>query len=102
MDFAGGSDISRRLIDSSSGGPGPLPDGSQGWGFGVGVQVRRSGLGPSIGSYGWAGGMGSMWSNDPSNLLVGVMLSTDAFAGPFPPPTVIQDFWTGAYTALDN
>ena len=66
------------------------------------VQVRRTGLGPSIGSYGWAGGMGSMWSNDPSNALVGVMLSTDAFAGPFPPPVVIQDFWTGAYTALDN
>jgi len=30
------------------------------------------------------------------------MLSTDAFAGLFPPPAVVQDFWTGAYTALDN
>jgi hypothetical protein len=64
--------------------------------------VRRTGLAPAIGSYGWAGGMGSSWSNDPTNALVGVMLSTDAFAGPFPPPPVIQDFWTGAYTALDN
>src|SRR5207244_1242427 len=45
-------------IDVASGAPGPLPDGSQGWGFGVGVQVRRTRLGPSIGSYGWAGGMG--------------------------------------------
>ena len=62
----------------------------------VGVQVGRSGLAPSIGSYGWAGGMGSLWSNDPSNALVAVMLSTDAFAGPFPPAAVIQDFWTGA------
>jgi hypothetical protein len=43
-----------------------------------------------------------MWSNDPRDALVGVMLSTDAFGGPFPPPAVIQDFWTGAYTALDN
>jgi hypothetical protein len=49
-----------------------------------------------------AGGMGSMWSNDPSNTLVGVILSTDAFGGPFPPPAIIQDLWTGAYTALDN
>ena len=46
--------------------------------------------------------MGSLWTNDPSNELVAVMLTTDAFAGPFPPPAVIQDFWTGAYTALDN
>ena len=89
-------------IDVASGAPGPRPDGSQGWGFGVGVQVRRSGLGPPIGAYGWAGGMGSMWTNDPDNDLLGVMLTTDAFAGPFPPPAVIQDFWTGAYTALDN
>lgn len=89
-------------IDVARGAPGPLPDGSQGWGFGVGVQVRRSGLGPSVGSYGWAGGLGSVWSNDPVNALVGILLSTDAFAGPFPPPPVIQDFWTGAYTALDD
>jgi len=89
-------------IDVAKGAPGPRPDGSQGWGFGVGVQVRRSGLAPPIGAYGWAGGMGSLWTNDPSNELVGVMLTTDAFAGPFPPPAVIQDFWTGAYTALDS
>jgi CubicO group peptidase (beta-lactamase class C family) len=89
-------------IDVASGAPGPLPDGSQGWGYGVGVQVRRSGLGPPVGAYGWAGGMGSWWTNDPSTGLVGVMLTTDAFAGPFPPPAVIQDFTTGAYTALDH
>ena len=41
------------------------PDGSQGWGFGVGVQSPHRGLGPA-GSYGWAGG-GRMWANDPSN-----------------------------------
>jgi CubicO group peptidase (beta-lactamase class C family) len=89
-------------IDVAGGAPGPLPDGSQGWGFGVGVQVRRSGLAPAVGAYGWAGGMGSLWTNDPSNELVCVMLTTDAFAGAFPPPAVIQDFQTGAYTALDN
>lgn len=87
-------------IDVAHGMAGPLPDGSQGWGFGVGVQLRRTGLGPPAGSYGWAGGMGSMWSNDPTNALVGILLSTDAFGGPYPAPAVIQDFWTGAYTAL--
>ena len=67
-----------------------------------GVQVRRVGLGPPVGSYGWAGGLGSVWSNDPSHALVGVLLSTDAFGGPFPPPAVLRDFWTGAYSALDR
>jgi CubicO group peptidase (beta-lactamase class C family) len=89
-------------IDVASGAPGPLADGSQGWGFGVGVQVRRSGLGPPAGAYGWAGGLGSLWTNDPSSGLVGVLLTTDAFAASFPQPAVIQDFTTGAYTALDR
>ena len=47
-------------------------------------------------------GLGSVWSNDPSEGLIGILLNTDAFASPFPPPAGIQDFWTGAYTALDN
>ena len=41
-----------------------------------------------------------MWSNDPSHELIGILLTTDAFSAPFPPPPVLQDFWTGAYTAL--
>ena len=82
------------------GSPSTSPDGSQGWGYGVGVQVRRAGLTRPAGSYGWAGGMGSSWANDPHQRLAGILLTTDAFTGPFPPPAVIQDFWTCAYTAL--
>jgi CubicO group peptidase (beta-lactamase class C family) len=89
-------------IGAGQGAPGPSPDGSQGWGFGVGVQVRRTGLGPTVGSYGWAGGLGSSWGNDPDKNLVGVVMTTDAFASAFPPPPVIQDFWTGVYAALDD
>ena len=84
------------------GAAGPSPDGSQGWGFGVGVQVRRTGLGPTVGSYGWAGGLGSSWGNDPNNDVVGVVLTTDMFASAFPPPAAIQDFWTCLYAALDG
>jgi len=84
------------------GAAGPSPDGSQGWGFGVGVQVRRTGIAHSIGSYGWDGGMGSSWSNDPRERLVGTILTTDSFTGPFPPPAVVQDFWTCVYAALDD
>jgi CubicO group peptidase (beta-lactamase class C family) len=89
-------------IGAADGAPGPAPDGSQGWGFGVGIQVRRTGLGPTVGSYGWAGGLGSSWGNDPDKNLVGVVLTTDAFASAFPPPPVVQDFWTGVYAALDD
>jgi CubicO group peptidase (beta-lactamase class C family) len=86
----------------ATGAPGPSPDGSQGWGLGVGVLVRRTGLGPGAGAYGWTGGLGSVWANDPTDDIVGVVLSTDAFEGPFPPPQVIQDFWTGVYAAIDE
>jgi CubicO group peptidase (beta-lactamase class C family) len=89
-------------INAGPGRPGPSIDGSQGWGFGVSVQLRRTGLAPSVGSYGWAGGLGTSWANDPSEDLVGVVLTTDAFTGPFPPPAVIQDFWNGVYAALDD
>ena len=64
------------------------------------MKVRRTGLGPTVGGYGWTGGLGSSWANDPSEDLVGMVLTTDAFTGAFPPPRVIQDFWTGTYAAL--
>jgi CubicO group peptidase (beta-lactamase class C family) len=75
---------------------------SPGWGYGVGVHVRRSGVTHPAGSYGWDGGLGSSWANDPERRLTGVVLTTDAFAGPFPPPAVIRDFWTCVYAALGD
>jgi CubicO group peptidase (beta-lactamase class C family) len=89
-------------IGATLGAPGPSPDGSQGWGFGVSVQVRRRGLGPTIGSYGWAGGLGTSWANDPHKDLVGIVLTTDMFVSAYPPPAVIQDFWTNVYAAIDD
>jgi CubicO group peptidase (beta-lactamase class C family) len=86
----------------AAGAAGTTPDGSQGWGFGVGVQLRRTGLGPTVGTYGWTGGLGSSWANDPNHDVVGVILTTDAFAGASPLPVVIQDFWTDVYAALDD
>lgn len=80
---------------------GPSPDGSLGWGFGVGVTLQRTGLARTVGSYGWDGGLGSSWANDPTESLVGIVLTTDAFTSAFPPPAVIQDFWTLTYASLD-
>ena len=70
---------------------------------GLGLRGRRPATpdrsGPSVGSYGWDGGLGSSWANDPESGLIGVVLTTDMFAGPFPAPAVIQDAWTGLATA---
>jgi CubicO group peptidase (beta-lactamase class C family) len=84
----------------SSGAAGITPDRSQGWGFGVAVHLRRTGLGPTVGAYGWTGGLGSSWTNDPNHDVVGVILTTDAFAAAFPMPAVIQDIWTDVYASL--
>ncbi len=89
-------------IGVDRGAPGPSPDGAQGWGFGVGVQVRRTGPTSPVGSYGWAGGLGTSWANDPNERLVGVVLTTDMFTAAFPAPEVIQDFWTCLYAAIDD
>jgi CubicO group peptidase (beta-lactamase class C family) len=89
-------------IGADRGAPGPSLDGSVGWGFGVGVQVRRVGLSRTVGSYGWDGGLGTSWANDPAERLIGVALTTDMFTSAFPPPRVIQDFWTCAYAACSD
>jgi CubicO group peptidase (beta-lactamase class C family) len=89
-------------INAGPGVPGPSPDGSQGWGFGVGVTVRRTAPTSPVGSYGWAGGLGTSWANDPGERLVGIVLTTDMFTSAFPPPAVIRDFWTGVYAALGD
>jgi CubicO group peptidase (beta-lactamase class C family) len=94
--------VEAMTTDQLHGVGGPSPDGSQAWGFGVAVQVRRTGLGPTVGAYGWAGGLGSSWGNDPGEALIGVVLTTDAFTSAFPPPAVIQDFWTCVYQALGD
>lgn len=80
---------------------GPHPSGAVGWGFGVGVQRRRIGPARSVGSYGWDGGMGSIWANDPAEELVGVLLTNQMWTSPVPPP-VCQDFWALAYAAIDD
>jgi CubicO group peptidase (beta-lactamase class C family) len=87
-------------IDVGSAEAAPTPDGSWGWGLGVAVRVRRTGPDRGVGSYGWDGGLGSSWANDPAEGVVGVVLTTDAFTGPYPLPATIRDFWTCTYAAL--
>jgi CubicO group peptidase (beta-lactamase class C family) len=69
-----------------------------GWGFGVSIATRRIDL-PSIGTYGWSGGLGSVWYNDPREDLVLVLLTNQTWSSPMQPP-VVRDFRTAAYQAL--
>lgn len=64
------------------------PDPGSGWGFGLGVVLTAAEQGPSAGSYGWAGGLGSTWSNDPATCRTGVLLTNQMWTSPEPPPLV--------------
>jgi CubicO group peptidase (beta-lactamase class C family) len=77
----------------------PAPDGSLGWGLGIGVHLHRTGTALSPGSYGWDGGLGSAWANDPAEDLVGILLTNQAWTSP-EPPAVTRDFWTATYAAF--
>ena len=65
------------------------------------MQVRRTGVARSVGSYGWDGGLGSTWTNDPAEDLTAILLANQTWTSPSLPP-VSQDFLTCAYTALDD
>ena len=70
------------------------------WGFGVGIVTRRTGH-ASVGSYGWAGGLGTVWDNDPAEDLIGIVLTQRMFTSPRL-PAYCRDFWTTAYQAIDD
>jgi CubicO group peptidase (beta-lactamase class C family) len=74
---------------------GPILDG-RGWGFGVSVidPPENSGLN----GYGWNGGFGTAWANDPGEGLVAILF-TQVLAAPGS-SSVETDFWSATYRAL--
>jgi CubicO group peptidase (beta-lactamase class C family) len=72
-----------------------------GWGFGVSVVTRRTQLYHHVGTYGWNGGLGTTWVNDPAEDLTLILLTQQAFTSHLP-PALNRDFWTTAYQALDD
>jgi CubicO group peptidase (beta-lactamase class C family) len=69
------------------------PDAEEGWGLGVGVQVR-DGSRPA-GAYGWDGGLGTCWTNDPASGTTAVLLTNEAWSSPVR-PAVATDFLAAA------
>jgi CubicO group peptidase (beta-lactamase class C family) len=74
---------------------------SHGWGFGVSVVTQRVDATEPVGRFGWDGGLGTSWYSDPSEDLVGVLMTQRAWTSPSPPP-VCRDFWTLAYQTIDD
>jgi len=74
---------------------------TSGWGFGGGITTRRDGVGPSIGSYGWTGGLGTTWCIDPREGLVSMLFSQRLMTGPGD-VGIYGDFFTLAYQAIED
>ena len=70
-----------------------------GWGFGVAVVTERTEVAKSVGTYGWDGGMGTSWYNDPAEDLTMILMTQQAWTSPIP-PRLFQDFWTATYQAI--
>jgi CubicO group peptidase (beta-lactamase class C family) len=72
---------------------------ARGWGFGVQVVTRLEQPAAPVGQYGWNGGLGTAWCNDPSEQMICILLTNAAFTSPRLPP-IVADFLTGAYAAI--
>lgn len=79
----------------------PFLSDNLGWGLGLAVVNKRVGLGESIGTYTWAGGLGSTWANDPNERLTTILLTQAAWSSPVA-FDIINDFTTAAYAAIDD
>lgn len=73
--------------------------GRFGWGFCMSVIAGKDPL-KSVGTYGWDGGLGTPWFNDPARGLIAILMTQRAQESPAPPP-VYLDFWKAAYSNLE-
>ena len=73
----------------------------RGWGFGVAVYTERTDLASVPGRYGWDGGYGTSWYVDPTEGLLGVLLTQRVWDGSVE-VSVLPDFWTSVYAAIEH
>lgn len=69
---------------------------TNGWGYGVGVLAAPDAISSTVGRYGWDGGFGTAWLNDPTLDLIGIVLTQSSdflFNG------AQQEFWQGVYAS---
>lgn len=73
-------------------------DAGVGWGLGLGVITADSPDGRHAGTYGWEGGLGTSWWNDPVSRTTAILLTNQMWASPSP-PDVVPAFWRAAFGA---
>lgn len=71
---------------------------SHGWGFCMAVLTAGDELTPKPGRYGWEGGMGTSWFNDPNEDLTAILMTPRMMSSP-EPPAHFRAFWKSAYQA---
>jgi CubicO group peptidase (beta-lactamase class C family) len=81
-------------------GFGPEFFADHGWGFCLYIATRRTQR-SALGSYGWSGGMGTLWENDPHEEMITILM-TQAGQASATPSGVFVDFPTLAYAAIDD
>jgi CubicO group peptidase (beta-lactamase class C family) len=74
--------------------------GGRGWGFGLSIIDRPEPRAPDLKGYGWSGGFGTVWANDPDADLVAIMC-TQVLAAPSE-SLLERDFWSATYDALER
>jgi CubicO group peptidase (beta-lactamase class C family) len=74
---------------------------TRGWGFGLAVTTGRDDLSSVPGRFGWDGGIGTSGYSDPTEDMVGILMTQRLLESP-EPPGAFRDFWTLAYQAIDD
>ncbi len=69
-----------------------------GWGFGMAILTEPDDLASAPGRYGWDGGMGTSWFNDPEEGLTAILMTNRMWSSP-DPPEVFREFSRRAYQA---
>jgi CubicO group peptidase (beta-lactamase class C family) len=70
---------------------------TRGWGYGMAVYTAPDAVSRVPGRYGWDGGFGTSWINDPGRNLVAIVMTQSAdflFSG------ALEKFWRGVYAAV--
>jgi CubicO group peptidase (beta-lactamase class C family) len=71
---------------------------THGWGYGVAITIAPDAVSKTPGRYGWIGGFGTSWINDPSRNLISIVMTQSAdflFSG------ALDAYWRGVYAATE-
>jgi CubicO group peptidase (beta-lactamase class C family) len=74
---------------------------THGWAFGMSVVTKHTNPSEPVGQFGWDGGLGTSSRSDPSERLIGILLTQCAWTSPNP-PDVCRDFWSLVYQAIED